>query len=161
MEKLTHWKKEFNYEYLGSYSLQPKEEKTLTIKETKTVKVKAADGKEKDCFVAFFVENEKPMILNRTNCKIISKIYNTPYIENWNGIRITIYSMEVKAFGDVLDALRIKPISPDSNILNEILELFESKKEFMNKEQITAALRVTSNKEVRNYNKTLTFLKSL
>jgi len=162
MEKeLTHWKKEFNYDFLGSYSFQPKEEKTLTIKETKTQKVKGSDGKEKECFVAHFVENEKPMILNKTNCKMISKVYGTPFIENWKGIRIIIVvEPNVKSFGDLVDALRVKNENPDINKLSEIEELFKIKKEFLNQAEIAGVLRVTSNKEIKSYNKTLNFLKS-
>jgi hypothetical protein len=161
MENLTHWKQEFNYDYLGSYSLLPNEEKTLTIKETKKVKVKGPDGKEQECFVAYFSENEKPMILNKTNCKTISKVYNSPYIEQWKGIRIVVFAQSVKAFGDVVDALRVKNINPDSNLLGEIEELFKLKKDALKPEQVTAILRVTSQKEIRSYNKTLNFLKSL
>lgn len=161
MENLTHWKKEFNYDYLGSYSLLPGEEKTLTIKETKKQEVKGADGKKQDCFVAYFVENEKPMILNKTNCKTITKLYNTPYIENWKGIRIIVESATVKAFGDVVDALRVKNINPDIDLLKDILSLFEIKKESIPQDKMPSVLRVTANKEIKNYNRTLTYLKSL
>lgn len=158
-EKLTHWKQEFNYDYLGSYSLLPNEEKTLTIKETKKVNVKGADGKNQECFVAYFSENEKPMILNKTNCKTISKIYDSPYIEQWKGIRIVVVAEKVKAFGEVVEALRVKNINPDSTALTDIEALFELKKESLSVEEKTAVLRVTSTKEIRSYNRTLTFLK--
>jgi len=159
-EKLTHWKQEFNYDYLGSYSLLPNEEKTLTIKETKKVKVKGSDGKDQECFVAYFSENEKPMILNKTNCKTISKIYDSPYIEQWKGIRIVIVAEKVKAFGEVVEALRVKNINPDSTALADIQTLFELKKDSLSTEEKTAVLRVTSTKEVRSYNRTLNFLKN-
>lgn len=159
-EDLTHWKKEFNYDFLGSYSLLPKEEKTLTIKETRKQMVKGADGKEKECFVAHFLENEKPMILNKTNCKVISKVYGTPYIEQWKGIRIIIYATPVKAFGEEVDALRIKNENPDSNSLADIEVLFELKKESLSTGEIAGVLRVTSTKEIRSYNRTLKFLKT-
>ncbi len=158
-EKLTHWKQEFNYDYLGSYSLLPNEEKILTIKETKKVKVKGADGKDQDCTVAFFIENEKPMILNKTNCKMIQKIYGTPYMEQWKGIRIVIVSSQVKAFGEIVEALRIKNVNPDANLLSEIESLFQLKKNALSVEETAAVLRVTSNKEIRSYNRTLNFLK--
>lgn len=158
-ENLTHWKQEFNYDYLGSYSLLPNEEKTLTIKETKKVKVKGADGKEQECFVAYFSENEKPMILNKTNCKTISKVYNSPYIEQWKGIRIVIIALPVKAFGETVDALRVKNINPDADLLSDIQTLFDLKKESLSVEEKAAVLRVTSNKETRSYNRTLNFLK--
>jgi hypothetical protein len=161
MKNLTHWKNEFNYDYLGAYSLLPGEEKTLTIKEINKQKVKNVDGKEQECLVAYFLEPEKPMILNKTNCKIITKVYGTPYTENWKGVRIIIHALTVKAFGEMVDALRVKNENPDSNILQTIIDLFAVKKGAMTEEQKVATLRVTSNKEVRNYNKTLIFLKGL
>ena len=38
----------------------------------------------------------------------IRKLYNTPYIENWAGKKITMYVKQVRAFGDVTDAVRIR-----------------------------------------------------
>lgn len=35
MEHLTHWKNQFNYDYLGAYSLSGGKDIVLTIKETK------------------------------------------------------------------------------------------------------------------------------
>lgn len=112
----THWKKQFNYDYLGAYSLQDGKEVTLTMASTKKEKVTGGDGKKQDCFICYFKEQMdwvKPMILNRTNCKTIEKIYGTPYIEEWQGKQITIYIQSgIRAFGDVVDALRIKPEKP-------------------------------------------------
>lgn len=111
-EEKTHWKKEFNYDYLGAYSLLPGQELVLTIKETKKEMVVGGDGKKQECFVAYFVEPQKPMILNRTNCKAITKMYGTPYIEEWNGKKVQIFATMVKAFGEETDALRIRPTVP-------------------------------------------------
>jgi hypothetical protein len=158
--KLTHWKEQYNYDFLGAYSLQPGEERTLTIKETKTQKVKTQDG-EKECFVAHFMEKEKPMILNRTNCKIIAKVYNTPYIENWEGIKITVYATQVKAFGETMDALRVKNTNPSVDQLAEIVKLYNDKKAHIKPEQSAGVERVIANKEQKSYNKTITFLKSI
>ena len=52
------------------------------------------------------------MILNVTNCKTIAKIYDSPYIEDWIGKYITVYSAKVKAFGETVEALRIRPKVP-------------------------------------------------
>ena len=38
------------------------------------------DGKKEDCIVCYWVEPQKPMILNATNAKQIQKLLNTPYI---------------------------------------------------------------------------------
>lgn len=114
--ELTHWKKLTNPNYIGAYSLQPGEEKTVEIVSVGKEKVKGSDGKEQECIVAT-LKNEKPMILNKTNCKTLTKVYGTPFIENWKGKKIIVFAEKVKAFGDVVDALRIKPIVP---ILSEL-----------------------------------------
>ena len=36
----------------------------------------------------------------------------TPYIEGWGGCHVQVYVTEVKAFGEVVDALRIRPQQP-------------------------------------------------
>ena len=112
MEK-THWKKLTNPDYLGAYSFNTGEEKVLTISRVKQETVIGTDGKKEECTVARFKENEKPMILNATNCKTIAKLYNTPFIEEWVGKRIKIYVTQVKAFGDVVEALRIRDKIPE------------------------------------------------
>lgn len=161
MENLTHWKKMFNYEYIGAYSLKPGEERTLTIKETRKEKVKGPDGKEQECFVAIFEEKEKPMILNKTNCKIITKIYDDPHIENWRGLRITVYATKVNGWGEMLEALRVKNEKPGSDPVKEIKVLFSQKKHLLTPEQVAATERIISKKEKNNYNRTLSFLKKI
>jgi len=110
--KKTHWKKEFNYSYMGSYSLPDGQDVILTIKKTRKELVKGTNGKEENCFVCYFEESEKPMILNKTNCKTIEKLYRTPYIEQWAGIRVQIGIDTVSAFGETVEALRIRMIKP-------------------------------------------------
>lgn len=114
MEQLTHWKKLTNPDYLGSYALLPGEEIVATIKSVGNEEVTGADGKKETCSVVHFHEKIKPMILNATNFKTIAKLMKTPYIEKWYGKKIQIYSEKVKAFGDVWDALRIRPFLPVS-----------------------------------------------
>ena len=111
MEK-THWKKEFNYDYMGSYSLPDGKDIILTIKETKKEKVTGPGGKKEDCFVCYFVESDKPMILNRTNCKTIEKVFKAPFIEDWPGLRIQLGIDTVSAFGESVEALRIRNVKP-------------------------------------------------
>lgn len=108
----THWKKLINPDYLGSYSLDPGKDLILTIKNVGTEMVTGPDNRKEECIVAHFMEPSKPMILNSTNCKTISKMYKTPYIENWSGRKIQIFSESVKAFGETVDALRIRPRIP-------------------------------------------------
>ena len=110
---MTHWKQNFDYKFTGAYELQPDETKTLTIKNTGHAEVMNQQGKKETCFVAYFEgNNQKPMVLNKTNCKRIGKLYGD-MIENWNGKQITIKSEKVRAFGEVVDALRVVPIVPN------------------------------------------------
>lgn len=121
MAELTHWKKLQNSDYLGAYSLQPGEEPVYTIARVGLEMVVGTDGKKEECTVARFTEKVKPMILNVTNCKAIASMYGTPYIEDWTGKRIQLYTAKIKAFGEEVDALRIRPKVPtvDKPVLNQ------------------------------------------
>ena len=66
-----------------------------------------------------FMENVKPLVLNATNSKTITKLLKTPYIEHWSGRKIQLYvEYGVKAFGDIVDALRVRPFLPVEKELN-------------------------------------------
>lgn len=110
----THWKKLENPDYLGAYALQPNQDLIVQIKSVGQEEVyNPTNNKKETCTVARFMDPAiKPMILNVTNCKTISKLYNTPYIEDWAGKYIAIYIAKVKAFGETVDALRIRSKVP-------------------------------------------------
>lgn len=107
----THWKKTFNPNYLGAYAFDPGEEKIVTIDYVAREDITGAEGRTDNCLVAHLI-GEKPLILNKTNCKAIEKLLRTPYIEEWAGARITLAVQRVKAFGEDMDAVRIKPKLP-------------------------------------------------
>lgn len=108
----THWKKLTNPNYLGTYALTPGQDMILTIGRVAKEIVVGADGKSEECIVCHWKEDEKPMILNVTNCKTIARLLKTPYIENWAGHRIQIGSELVSAFGEKVDALRVRKSLP-------------------------------------------------
>lgn len=107
----THWKKLTSPNYLGAYAFDPGEEKIVTIDYVTRETVTGPEGKTEECIVAY-LEGEKPLILNKTNCKAIERLLKTPYIEEWAGSRITLAVQRVKAFGDEVDAVRVKPKLP-------------------------------------------------
>lgn len=109
----THWKRLINPDYLGAYSLDPGKDMVLTIREVRKEMVTGADGKKEECIVCYWLENQKPMILNVTNCKTISKLLKTPYIEHWAGHRIQICAEMVSAFGEKVEALRVRKQLPE------------------------------------------------
>ena len=108
----THWKKLDNPNYLGAYSLMDGEYKELTVLIEKVVleDVKTERGTDQ-CKVAY-LKGQKPLILNATNCKIITNMYQSPYIEDWQGKNITLYIAKIKAFGETIEAIRVKSTKP-------------------------------------------------
>lgn len=112
----THWKRLINPDYLGAYSLDGKD-RILTIGNVAVETVVGPNGKKEDCPVCRFREQEKPMVLNRTNMKMIEKIYKTPIIEEWAGKRIQIYPTTTKFGGDVVECLRIRPFIPKQDAI--------------------------------------------
>jgi len=112
-ENKTHFKRLFNPNYVGAYALQPGKDLIVTIKAIKVETITNSDGRKEDAPVMRFEEpNVKPMILNSTNSKTIKKIYNSPYLEDWVGKKIQLYATTVKAFGEVVEALRIREYVP-------------------------------------------------
>lgn len=113
----THFKKLMNPNYLGSYSLEDGKDAVFTIKNVRQESVMGADGKKEDCLVCYFAESELPMILNATNAKMIAKVLGTPYIEEWQGHKIQIGIEKVRAFGDVVEALRVRKTLPKDTVI--------------------------------------------
>lgn len=111
MEK-THWKKAFNKDYLGSHDLDNGKDLVATIDHIEVRKVKNPQGEEAGKNVAIFKGKVKPMILNVTNCKIIKAFSGSNYIEDWADIPVTIYVQNVQAFGEEVEALRIREKQP-------------------------------------------------
>lgn len=109
METKTHWKKLINLDYIGAYCV----ESDLTVKITSVgqEKVKGEKGKEEMCTVAH-LEGQKPFIINRTNAKTITKLYGTPYIEDWVGKLITIFPTTCSVAGETVECLRIRSTRP-------------------------------------------------
>lgn len=125
-ETKTHWKKAFNPEYIGAYSFAPDEAKKIVkIKDFNTsVKITGEAGREEERPVIYF-EKEKPMILNRTNAKAITTALGSPYYEDWIGKAIEIYVAPVKAFGSLVDAVRVRPYAPKTEKAKLTKERFE------------------------------------
>jgi len=107
----THWKQNFDYKYTGAYELKTGETKILTIQRTCQEEVASTTGQKQLYFVAYFHGQSKPMVLNKTNCKTITKLYG-PFIEQWIGKAIEIEAKKVSAFGDEVEALRVKKSFP-------------------------------------------------
>ena len=123
-----HYRKAFNSPYLSSADIV--EPTVLTIK---CVRLEPDQTKKtKDLFnTAYFVEKEirqgeklKPMILNATNSRTMKELTESPFIDDWVDVPVTVYIDSNVRFGrDTVEGLRIstdrartaKPIlTPDS-----------------------------------------------
>lgn len=118
MEK-THFKKLRNPNYIGSYELMtggsPIE---LIVTIEKVVKEMVQNGDKKEEAMVCYLKGQKPMIVNSTNAKAISSSVGSPYIEDWVGKKITLYVAQIKAFGEKVDALRVKKEAVALPVLN-------------------------------------------
>ena len=113
-EKIHHWKQYFDYKYLGAYSLEPGEERVLTIKNLHQEEVVGNNGDKSMLPVLYFYDSPKPMILNKVNSKTITKIYKTPDPRQWIGKKIQIYvDPGVRVGRERVEALRIRPKEPE------------------------------------------------
>lgn len=103
-----------NPNYLGSWDLEelPNREITLTIDRIVDEEVVAA-GQKEICTVIYWTDKSvKKFIVNVCNKKTLAKLYKTTDTEKLKGKSVVIGIEKVKAFGDVYDALRIRPRIP-------------------------------------------------
>jgi len=109
----THWKVLTNPDYIGCYSLPTDgSDFPVTIESVSKSPVKGEGGKVEQLTVAKLV-GQKPMILNKTNCKTIAALFGTPYIEDWAGKTILLYAdRHVKLGKDIVEGLRIRSVLP-------------------------------------------------
>jgi len=114
----THWRKGFNPDYLGAYSLAPEyRDIIVTIQSVRQdVEVIDQNGKKGSCMVAYFKENVKPMILNVTNSKVLMKLSKSEFIEDWCGMPIQVFVQKVKVAREMVDALRIRYFHPQTEL---------------------------------------------
>lgn len=118
MEK-THFKKLRNPNYIGSYELMTGDKPIeLVVTIEKSVKEMVQNGDKKEEAMVVYLKGQKPMIVNSTNAKAISSATGSPYIEDWVGKKITLYVAQIKAFGEKVDALRVKKEAPSLPVLN-------------------------------------------
>lgn len=108
----THWKTLDNPNYLGAYSLQDGENKEIDVIIERVIIEKLKGTKDGDQGKVAYLKGLKPMILNATNCKVITKLFSTPYVDDWAGKKITLYVAKIRAFGEDMEALRVKTTAP-------------------------------------------------
>lgn len=121
-ETKTHYRKAFDSPYLSSADIV--EPTTLTIRHVRLEPDKTK--KTKDLFnTAYFAEKEirpgeklKPMILNATNSKTLKMLTGSAFIDDWQGVSVTVYVDSQVRFGkEVMEGLRIRQQAPGKRVL--------------------------------------------
>ncbi len=115
---MSHWKTLFPSLYLGAHDLQGRDV-ALTIRRVVAEEVKTEKGSERKAIVYFVEtgkkakpgEEEKRLVLNKTNAKTVASLYGSE-MNDWMGKRITLFPTIVDAFGEKREALRIRPVPP-------------------------------------------------
>ena len=110
----THWKKMTNTNYFGSWDIEDGKDMIVRIIEVKQEVITNAQGREEKA-VAHLDGGLKPLILNTTNMKSIAKALGTPYVEEWAGRKVQLYSEKVAAFGEITEAVRVRDFDPEAN----------------------------------------------
>lgn len=112
---MAHWKKNFDYNFLGSHDLYDEtkgdySQYTFTVDKAGVTTATDQSGNKSEVLAVWFEQCDKPMILNKTNCKNIELATKQHDTTKWKGQNLIIYVQQnVKAFGTTTDALRIKP----------------------------------------------------
>jgi len=117
-----HWKSLANPDYIGAYTLMATGlpvDLTVKIKSVAREMVTGADGKKDECTVAQ-LDGHKPFIINATNAKTLTKLFDSPFIEDWVNKPFTLFVSKVKVAGDTVDALRIRPTLPAPKALPDL-----------------------------------------
>lgn len=114
MTQLTHWKQYQEDNAIGAWIFESKKDIVVTIKEVKYEDFVGSDGKKGKKRICHLKEYEKPMVLNSTNSATIEKIYETPFVEDWEGKKIQLYKTTIRAFGENKDAIRIRKWNPET-----------------------------------------------
>lgn len=84
------------------------EEITLTIKKVVLEEMESKEGRSQEKPVAYFKEISKGLVVNKTNWSIIAKQHGDESDE-WAGKQVTLFVMDVEAFGEMVSAIRVKP----------------------------------------------------
>ena len=91
------------------------EESSLTIASVEMQTFKTRDGAEEIKPVVSFKGEEKGLVLNKTNSKLIAKALKSDDTDDWVGKAVTLYAADVEFGGDVVDAIRVRGRAPRPN----------------------------------------------
>lgn len=87
-------------------------DKTLVIASVEMHEFKTREGSDEIKPLVTFQGQEKGLILNKTNTKLIERALKSDDTDDWVGKPITLYSAEVEFGGDIVDSIRVRSKAP-------------------------------------------------
>jgi hypothetical protein len=111
----THWKNLHPAKsmLLGSHNLNQGEELVAKIQTVSVEAIKDKNGKDEEVAILRFY-NAPPMVLNITNSRSIACMYGDLY-EHWIDKSVQLFATEVRSFGAMVTALRIRETIPQTD----------------------------------------------
>lgn len=154
MEK-NHYRKVFKSDHLSSYDLEDfieqKRPLEFTIAYVKQEYRTPVAGKKIDANIAYFIEPIKPMVLNATNSKILAKLANSNFVEDWKNIPVELFIMKNINFGkESVQGIRLKEESPIPITQERLKEISESVELFTEISQINDLYKSLESREKAN-----------
>lgn len=84
---------------------------TVTIARVIGETVEGENNRKASKPVIHFTDWPKPMVLNKTNAKVLIRLYGADY-RTWGGKRFTMYPTTTKLAGEEVDAIRLRKNAP-------------------------------------------------
>ena len=117
MAEKTHYRKIFKSDHLGQADIEDLQENgsdlIFTIDHVKQELDAKVAGRKINANIGYFKEDIKPMVLNATNSKTLSRFAASNFVEDWNSILVKLYiDSNVRMKGETVGGVRIDNRQP-------------------------------------------------
>lgn len=112
MSEKTHWRVLHETDYFGAYSVPENQDLNVEIVKVEKKSIDTDKGKKSPTIAT--IKGQKPWILNATNKDMLTKVTGSPYVEDWAGVTVTVYTKTIRAFKKDVLAVRIRPTLPNA-----------------------------------------------
>lgn len=112
---MPHWRNMMSSDKLHAADLMGKEH-TVVIESVKQGEYPDMEDSKKKILKPdlYFKGKKKPLGLNSTNARTITRLLGSPNTEQWIGKAITLYPTTTRAFGEEHECIRIRNRLPNS-----------------------------------------------
>lgn len=99
--------------FLGAWSFANGDEVLTIAAVTRETMYDAQSNTQKEGVCISFKEKTLPMVLNKTNAAMIAQVLGTSYMHDWIDKQIVVGTENVRAFGKVTQAIRVRDRAPE------------------------------------------------